>query len=132
MTKNIQAVPIHLWALLAAVVAVNVLGFAFNLWSQYPLFDDLMHLVTAFILTLCLAYYLSASVFVSPREHTLLWSLVLAGLVLGIGAAWELMEWLVRQLANVQEKTLAGTIIDLSLDLIGASLAVIYGKSRIT
>lgn len=132
MTKHTHAVPINLWALLAAILVVNILGFAFDLWSRYPLFDDLMHLMTSFILALCLAYYLSARVLVSPREYPVLWSLVLVGVVLGIGAAWELMEWVVRQLANVQEDKLVDTIIDLSLDLIGASLAAIYGKSRLT
>lgn len=131
MTRNIRAMPIYLWALLGAILVVNILGFAFNLWSQYPLLDDLMHLVSLFTLTLCLAYYLSARVLVLPQEHTVLWCLVLVGVGLGIGAVWEIMEWLVRQLVNVQEKKVVDTIVDLFLDLVGAGLAVFYGKSRI-
>lgn len=132
MNQNIRAVPIYLWGLLGVAIVANLLGFIFNLWATYPLYDDLMHLLTPFSIALCLAHYLTARVLSGPQSHSILWSLVLVSTTLGIGAVWELLEWLVRQLSDNQEKKLVDTIIDLSLDLVGASLAVMWAKSTVT
>lgn len=130
MANSRHTVPAYGWALFGVTILANILGFMFDLWSQYPLYDDFMHFVTPFALTLVLAYYLSSSVLSGPSVSPALWIFVLAGVGLGIGAVWEIFEWVVRQFTDAQEKKVVDTIIDLSLDLVGSILAAVFVKSR--
>lgn len=112
------------WLVVLVAVAINIAGYALNLYQRWTWFDEVLHAYTIFALTLLCAVYLYRVALVGARSRPALFILVVAGIGLAIGGAWEVLEWIYDQIASGNAiKGKRDTIIDLVMDAIGGVLA---------
>lgn len=120
------------WVIVAIAIAVNIAGYALNLYNRFVWFDEVIHTYTSFAITLFLALMLYGDVLSGVRRSPLLLILTVASLGIAIGALWEIAEWGYDQL--VPENAILGktdTMIDLILDSVGALAAGIVSMKMI-
>lgn len=113
-----------IWTLLVIALVVNVVGFFWNWYDKFALFDKIDHGFTTFALTLYLGFYLAGKVLTGSQRHRILFVLVVASLGVALGTVWEFAEWGYDALIpgdNIKGKF--DTITDLMMDTVGALLA---------
>lgn len=104
------------------------LGTLFGWFSTIRWFDNLEHAVASFALGLGLAAQARDSIFGEPFKPSLWRWLMVAGAVLGIGALWEVAEWLYDQImATRLSKGMTDTVTDLVMDCAGALVGSALG-----
>lgn len=109
---------------IAVAILANLAGYWWNLYKQIRWFDEILHAFTTFALTLLLAWLLYGVVLKGAQTRPILLILTVASLGLGIGALWEIAEWVYDQM--VAGNVILGkndTIIDMIMDAMGAALA---------
>lgn len=102
--------------LFVAAALVNALGWAFDLYTRVPGYDDVAHAFTIFAVTLSLGFLAYHSVRAHFRGRGTLYVLAIASFGLSVGALWEMIEW-----AFIG--TLRDPVADLYMDAIGALAA---------
>lgn len=120
------------WGCLAIALFANIAGYAWNLYSQIRLFDEILHGFTTFAVTLPIALLLYRVTLTGARTHPLLFVLTAASLGLAIGAVWEIAEWSYDQI--VPGNVILGkndTIIDLMVDTLGSIIAGIVSVGMV-
>ena len=120
------------WGCLITAMLANIAGYAWNLYSQVRLFDEILHAFTTLALTLPIALLLYEITLTGTRSHPLPFIVTVAGMGLAIGAVWEITEWAYDQIAP--GNVILGkndTIIDLIMDLIGSIVAGIVSVEMI-
>jgi VanZ family protein len=112
------------WALLVTLGAVNVAGYAFDLYLQFWWFDRVLHACTVLAVTLWLALFVFGRALKGERRYGFLIVLLVASLGIAVGALWEVAEWGFDQIAPgdfINGKH--DTVIDIIMDTAGAVLA---------
>lgn len=112
--------PLFTLLFLLAGVA-NVAGYAFDLWKMPVWFDEAVHAGTSFTGMAAAGWLILARTRLSGPGRSGRLILAVAGLGLFLGIAWELFEWLIGIIDGP-----ADTIVDLLMDLIGATLAGLF------
>lgn len=115
------------WTLLVALGAVNVAGYAFDLYRQFWWFDRVLHACTILAVTLWLALFVfGRALRRSEPGYGLLVVVLIASVGVAFGALWEVIEWGYDQ--AFPEDVIKGkydTTIDIVMDTGGAALAAI-------
>lgn len=112
------------WGCLVIALLANIAGYAWNLYSQIRLFDEILHAFTTFALTLPTVLLLYEVTLIGAHSRPLLFIIMVASIGLAIGGVWEITEWAYDQI--VPGNVILGkndTIIDLIVDLIGSVVA---------
>lgn len=108
-----------LFDLLFVVAALlNAGGWVWKLFYAPGPYDEIAHGFTTFSITLALGFLAYNSLLTSFRQHRILFVLAIASFGIAIGALWEIFEWLIRVINDLDD-----TIMDLVMDSIGALLA---------
>jgi VanZ family protein len=115
----------RLFDLLFVIAAlINAAGWAWNLYNQPGLYDEIAHFYTMFAITLAAGYMLFNELMRGFKGHRLLFLVIVTSLGIAIGALWEVAEWLADFV--VARQIISGlddTITDIILDSAGALLA---------
>jgi uncharacterized membrane protein YjdF len=112
------------WALGALMLAVNVAGYALDLYSRWWWFDRLVHLATILALSLWLALFVVARALRPEHARGALAVLLFASVGIAIGAVWEVLEWAADlMLSGDIIKGKYDTVLDVIMDTIGALAA---------
>lgn len=116
------------WAVACLGVAFGLLGEPMGWYARYPWYDELLHAITSFSVTLLVAVYARGSIFNGLGGHRL-WKLALiAGAGVLLGVVWEIGEWFVdHTVGAVTVKSKYDTSIDLLVDFCGALVGSFVG-----
>lgn len=113
-----QLPPLHGF-LIALAAAVNGAGYTMTLWHDETLFDEIVHGFTTFAGMAAIGWAMMRSGGKFERSRTaLFWGMIGLGLVLGL--VWEAFEYLIGIIGTPRD-----TIIDIVMDMIGASAAAV-------
>lgn len=105
---------------------INAGGWAWDLYNQPGLYDEVAHFFTIFAITLAMGFLLFEELMGSFSEHRVLYVITIASLGIAIGALWEVAEWSADFVVEKQIVSgLFDTITDIILDSIGAILAAL-------
>lgn len=108
-----------LFDLLFVIAALlNAGGWVWELFYAPGPYDEITHGFTTFSLTLALGFLAYNALFPSFRQQQILFVLAIASFGIALGALWEIFEWLIRVINDLDD-----TITDLVMDSIGAILA---------
>ena len=117
------------WALAAAagltllVLAAFVAGYLLG-WMDRTWYDDLLHFGGGAAAASFLGLVAYGRALTGAREHPVLLVLVVAGLGLAVGGAWEVFEWVLGEVVGVSMlKSTQNIVADLAADGAGAILA---------
>ncbi|MBY0299759.1 MAG: hypothetical protein K2X71_27605 [Methylobacterium sp.] len=112
------------WGLLAILGAVNLAGYAFNLYERFWWFDRVLHATTILAITLWLSLTVFGPVLRAGPGHGWRILLLLASIGIAGGAVWEVAEWaLDHAFPDDIIKGKYDTIVDVIMDTLGALLA---------
>lgn len=105
-------------------------GWTWGLFERVEPFDEIAHVLTGFALTPALAFLVLEPWLPTWRAHALRLSILTVSLGATAGAAWEIAEWLVRELTARESVTqsLNDAITDMMLGGLGAvaGLGLVY------
>ena len=105
-------------------------GWRWSLFQRVEPFDEIAHVVTGFALTPALAFLVLGPWLPTWRAHALRLAILTVSLGVSAGAAWEIAEWVVRELTARESVTqsLDDAITDMMLGGFGsaASLVLVY------
>ncbi len=115
------------WVSLGIGIALGLIGYGFNWWDSVVWYDEVVHAYNGFAFTLWLGLWAYGAVLSGADKHPfgLVFTIVLLGL--GLGGAWELLEW-GRDHLLTEGNTVLGkmdTMWDLVLDSAGALVAAL-------
>ncbi len=103
---------------------INAVGWAWNLFDQPGLYDEVAHAFTMFAITLALGFLLYNELMQGFYAHRVMFVVTIASMGIAIGALWEVVEWLADFVIPMQIVAgLSDTVTDLILDSAGAVLA---------
>jgi hypothetical protein len=103
---------------------INAVGWAWNLFDQPGLYDEVAHAFTMFAITLALGFLLYNELMHGFYAHWVMFVVTIASMGIAIGALWEVVEWLADFVIPMQIVAgLSDTVTDLILDSAGAVLA---------
>jgi VanZ family protein len=110
------------WGLAFALLAVNVAGYAFDLYAAFWWFDRILHAATILALTFWLTIMFVGE---GAREgRAILFVLLISSVGIAIGALWEVAEWVFDRFAPGDViKGKDDTVIDIIMDTAGAVAA---------
>jgi VanZ family protein len=110
------------WGLAFALLAVNVAGYAFDLYAAFWWFDRILHAATILALTFWLTIMFVGE---GVREgRAILFVLLISSVGIAIGALWEVAEWVFDRFAPGDViKGKDDTVIDIVMDTAGAVAA---------
>lgn len=112
----------NLFDLLFVLAALlNAGGWVWDLFHLPGPYDEITHAYTTFALTLALSFLVYGALLTSFYDHRLVFVLAIASFGISIGAIWEVTEWLIGVIDNLQD-----TLMDLVMDSIGALLAALF------
>jgi hypothetical protein len=112
------------WALLVALGAANIAGYAFDLYRQFWWFDRILHGCTILAVTLWLTLFVFGRALDKEHGHSVLVVLLVASVGIALGALWEVAEWGFDQIAPGDViKGKHDTLLDILMDTAGAVLA---------
>lgn len=122
--KAQQTVPAAFNAVLVFSMGINAGGWAWNLFTQVPGYDEVAHALGTLGAVLAAVWFGYRSILSVLRRD--FWVSVLAVVSLGIalGAVWEIVEWLGYVLFSQPSQSINDEISDLIADSIGALLAI--------
>ncbi|HEX6982691.1 MAG TPA: hypothetical protein VF181_08010 [Balneolaceae bacterium] len=122
--KAQNTVPAAFNALLSFTMGINAGGWAWNLFTQVPGYDEVAHALGTLGAVLVAVWFGYRSNLSLLRQD--FWVSVLAVVSLGIalGALWEIIEWLGYVLFSQPSQSVNDEISDLIADSIGALLAI--------
>ncbi len=105
---------------------INAVGWAWDLFDQPGLYDEVAHAFTMFAITLALGFVLYNEVMQGFYAHRFMFVVTIASMGIAIGALWEVAEWLADFVVATQIVAgLSDTVTDLILDSAGAVLAAL-------
>ena len=107
--------------LFTAVAVLNGAGYAFDLWKHPVWFDEVVHVVTPFVLVAALAWMLIQRDVADPASNRLSYFAKVSLLGLLIGLAWEGFEYLAGIIG-----TRTDSLVDLAMDTLGSLLAALF------
>lgn len=99
---------------------LNAGGWVWGLFYQPGPYDEITHAFTTFSITLALSFLVYSSMLTVFCQHRLLYILTIVSFGISIGAIWEIFEWLVQVINDLDD-----TISDLVMDSIGATMAAL-------
>ena len=113
------------WVLVAVGMVAAVAGGLFSLYSSFYWYDEVIHTYNFFALTLLAAVYAYGMILKGAQEHGFLLVLFVTIFGLGLGALWEIAEFLYDHFIAKPNVILPklDTIIDMALDTLGALVA---------
>ncbi|MCA1991318.1 MAG: DUF2238 domain-containing protein [Coleofasciculus sp. S288] len=97
---------------------LNAGGWVWDLFYKPGPYDEIVHAFTTFSITLALSFLVYGAMLTTFRQHRWLYVLAIASFGLSIGALWEIFEWVVGVINDLDD-----TIVDLIMDSIGALTA---------
>lgn len=106
--------------LFVVAALVNAGGWVWGLFYQPGPYDEIAHAFTTFSITLALSFLVYRSMLTVFRSHPILYVLTIASFGISIGAIWEIFEWLIKVINDIDD-----TIIDLVMDALGAIIAAL-------
>lgn len=107
-------------SLYISVGVLNAWGWVMNWYRTSEHFDDIIHLLTTFTVTLFLGYIFLKIVPLQLHSHWI-WPIVIANFGVALGALWEVAEWYGFMLIQSEHQTtMPDTITDIVMDTIGA------------
>ncbi len=112
----------RLFTLLFTLVAtLNAAGYVFDLWSVPVWFDELVHVVTPFVLISAVAWMLVSRDAAHPQRNgiTYFGRILIVGML--IGFAWEGFEYVAGLIGDRRD-----TIMDLVMDGLGSLMAAAF------
>lgn len=121
-----KRVPVLYTAIFVLVCGINVVSMGWGLYSSIPHLDEFAHFITAFALVPCCAHALLHPVIGYFKRARLSFFLVGFSIGLGVGALWEILEWVIHIEADYLD-----TITDLVFDGLGAGLAAFWAALRL-
>lgn len=97
----------------------------FDLYRHISWYDNLVHLVTAFVITLLIGSILyQQKKLLTGKNNKVLHVIILTSLGLAVGVGWEVVEWLFESvIIPLQPMTVYDLMTDLIIDSIGAFIA---------
>jgi hypothetical protein len=105
---------------------INAGGWAWDLYNQPGLYDEVAHFFTIFAITLAFGFLLYRELMESFFNRRFMFILTIASLGIAIGSLWEVIEWLADFVIPKQIVSgLFDTITDIILDSLGAILAAL-------
>jgi hypothetical protein len=105
---------------------INAGGWAWDLYNQPGLYDEVAHFYTIFAITLAVGFLLYDELMESFYTHRVLFVITIASLGIALGALWEVTEWLADFVTPKQIVSgLFDTITDIMLDSAGAIIAAL-------
>lgn len=111
----------NLFDLLFAIAALlNAAGWVWGLFYVPGPYDEIVHAFTTFSIALALSFLVYSSMLPTFRHHRLLYVLTIASFGIAIGALWEIFEWLIGVINDLDD-----TISDLIMDSIGSVTAAV-------
>ena len=99
---------------------LNAGGWVWYLFYQPGPYDEITHAYTTFSIALALSFLVYRSMLTTFRHHRLLYVLTIASFGIAIGALWEVFEWVVAVINDIDD-----TISDLIMDSIGSLTAAV-------
>ena len=105
------------WALLALAVLINVAGYGLGMWHDETLFDELVHFYTSFAGVAAIGRLALANEWL-PRAASR--PAVLLTIAVALGIIWEAFEYAIGIVGSRHD-----TLMDLAMDLTGATLAAV-------
>jgi uncharacterized membrane protein YjdF len=113
-----------LWTTVALALFIDVAGLIGNLYDRFGWYDIVVHTLNFFAFTLLVAWLLAGRTLTGAAEHPALFVLTVVVLGLGLGAFWELAEW-VWDLTQPENVILGkfDTMVDFVADTVGALAA---------
>lgn len=110
-----------LFDLLFVIAALlNAGGWVWGLFYQPGPYDEITHAFTTFSITLALSFLVYNPMLTLFRSHRLLYLLTIISFGIAIGALWEVFEWAIAVINDIDD-----TIVDLIMDTLGAALAAL-------
>lgn len=106
--------------LFVVAALINAGGWVWGLFYQPGPYDEIAHAFTTFSITLALSFLVYRSMLTVFRSHPILYVLTIASFGISIGAIWEIFEWLIQVINDIDD-----TIIDLVMDALGAIIAAL-------
>lgn len=106
--------------LFVVAALLNAGGWVWGLFYLLKPYDEIVHAFTTFSVTLALSFLMYESMLTPFRYHRLLYILAIASFGIAIGAIWEIFEWLIQVINDLDD-----TIVDLIMDIIGALIAAL-------
>lgn len=111
----------NLFDLLFAIAALlNAAGWVWGFFYVPGPYDEIVHAFTTFSIALALSFLVYSSMLTTFRQHRLLYVLTIASFGIAIGALWEIFEWLIGVINDLDD-----TISDLMMDSIGSVTAAV-------
>ncbi len=108
--------------LFALAMPLNAVLWAWDLFKNLSVYDELTHAVTILALTAVVGFYVYKPMFPVFGKRLLAFSIVTLGMAMG--ALWEIVEWVgFYFFFPVEMKGLVDTILDLISDAMGAAIA---------
>lgn len=97
----------------------------FDLYRHISWYDNVVHFVTAFVITLLIGSILyQQKKLLSGKNKKILHVIILTSLGLAVGVGWEVVEWLFESvIIPLQPMTVYDLMTDLIIDSIGAFIA---------
>lgn len=117
-----RSIPPGVHALVLAVALLDAAGFAWGLYDRIPPYDELAHFFTSIAVSITIAYLLFDSAAIGLARAPAVFIVTVAGLTLGVGAMWEIVEWLGGFIGSRLD-TLTDLILDAAGALLGASIS---------
>ena len=121
-----KKVPVLYTAIFVMVCGINVVSMGWGLYSSIPHLDEFAHFITGFALVPCCVHFLLHPVIDYFKRAPLSFFLIGLSIGLGVGALWEILEWLIHIEADYLD-----TITDLVFDGLGAGLAAFWATLRL-
>lgn len=107
-----------LFDLLFVVAALaNGAGWVWELYSEVPGYDEIVHAYTAFAASLSFGFALYYSI--RAQFRTVAFGLAIVTMGIAAGALWEMFEWLIIKIKD--------PVSDLMVDTLGAIIAALFG-----
>ncbi len=129
-------------ALIVICIALNGAGFAWHLFEPIPLYDEIAHFLTPFVLVAVLAEIIYRAggddEFFDTRRHA-----IVTGSVIGLlgAAGWEGVEVVLSAIGVPISNTLPDSIFDVFLGVVGGAAGAyvadhfldrLFGRSRVS
>ncbi len=118
-----QLLPRLFFILIPLTVFVYMLGseYTLNLYDQISWFDNVVHFLATFVITLLIGFLSNKTSLRSVRSEPWLFIIVIAGLGITLGVLWEFVEWSFDTFIRpIELITVYDLITDLMIDSLGA------------